>query len=708
MYHAMSEKIVDILASRTGGEDRHFFRVMTAYYMSLIASMMRTDIKTHDRGIIPVNLYAVALGTSGAGKTYSMNILEELMVDPFKDDFIDEVFNVNATKHLNNLANKLANSIGEDPSKMLENLVIDYENLGPLAFTFDSATSAAIKQLRRKLLMAKTGSLNLIIDEIGSSLTTNMEALTDYLSLYDKGLIKQKITKSTSENKRGVEVTGVSPANLLMFGTPSKLLNASATEEAFDDLLRTGYARRLIYAYNTKPRKADTRSPEEVYAAITNPTLVNATDEIVEWFNELADMDYYNVQLTMDKSTSLKLIQYRLECEKKAEAIPEHREAVKAEMMHRYYKTLKLAGAYAFVDKSSTITDYHLDCAIQVVEDSGEAFTDIMHREKPYVKLAKYLANVEHPVTHTDLMEDLPFYSGSESKRRELMALAVAYGYKNNIVVTKTFESTVEFFKGESLKETDLSNLIVSYSDHITEGYTCTTASWDKLVNLVTADNMHYVAHHLKDGYRSADKVIPGFNLLILDVDSDVSLDTAKLLLQDYTYLMATTKRHTDKANRFRIILPMSHILKLNPEQYKQFMSNVFDWLPFKVDEATSDIARKWATHNGEYFYNEGTVIDATLFIPKTKKAEEQVNFINEHSTLTNLERWFVTQASEGSRNNTVIKYAYALVDKGYDLDVIRASIIEFNNKLDKPLTRTELDTTIMVSVTKKYTEKHH
>jgi signal peptidase I len=46
-----------------------------------------------------------------------------------------------------------------------------------------------------------------------------------------------------------------------------------------------------------------------------------------------------------------------LECEGKAEQFREHQEVLKAEVSHRYYKALKLAGAYAFVDKSPVITD---------------------------------------------------------------------------------------------------------------------------------------------------------------------------------------------------------------------------------------------------------------------------------------------------------------------------------------------------------------
>ena len=706
MYHARSEQIVDILAGRTGGEDRHFFRIMTAYYMSLIASMMRTEIKTHDRGTIPVNLYALALQPSGAGKTFTMTTLEELLVEPFKDDFMDEVFNVNAAKNLNSIALKMASATGDDPDRILEQLTSEYEGLGTLPFTFDSATSAAIKQLRRKLLMARTGSLNLIVDEVGSNLAGNMEALVDYLSLFDKGLIKQKITKSTAENKRSVEMHGASPANLLMFGTPSKLLNASKTEEDFDDLLRTGYARRMYFAYTQSARKADTRTPDEVYDAMTSTAMVTSVQDITDWFNELADSQYYHVALSMDKATSLKLIEYKINCERLAETIPDHKEALKAEVTHRYYKALKLAGAYAFIDKAKSISQHHLDCAIQLAEDSGTAFSSIMYREKPYIKLAKYLANVEHPVTHADLLEDLQFYNGAESRRRDLMNLAIAYGYKHNIVITRSFDNTVEFFKGESLKETNLEEVTLAYSDNITTGYENVLANWDDLHELVCSDNLHFTAHHLRNGYRNSEGVTPGFDMVVLDVDSGTSIDTVRILLQDYKYLIYTTKRHTDAANRFRIILPMTHKLLLDQEAYKAFMANVFDWLPFKVDEATADYARKWATNAGTHYYNDGMLFDATLFIPKTKKADEQATFINEHSNLNNLERWFASKATEGSRSNTLIKYAYALVDKGYDLDVIKSAINEFNSKLPKPLPVSELDTTVMISVHRKYMEK--
>jgi hypothetical protein len=668
--------------------------------------MMRAEIKTIDRGTIPVGTYALLLGVSGLGKNYSSNIIEDLIINPFKEVYVPNVFNIQARKSLAKLSIEKQHLYQDDPTFANEQLTEEFETLGLPVFIFDSATSAAIKQLRRKLLMANAGSLNLAIDEIGSTLTGNIEALTDYLSLYDKGLIKQKITKNTKENKRGVELDGATPANLLMFGTPSKLFNGGKTEEEFFSLLETGYARRLLFAYSKSITKKTDLTPEEIYTLAVSKDLHSSSLDLTHHFENLADLAYFNRQLTMSKETTISLIKYKLECEGKAEQFREHQEVLKAEVSHRYYKALKLAGAYAFVDKSPVITDDHLSCAIQLVEDSGLSFNSLMNRDRNYVKLARYLANQDVEITQADLVEDLPFYCGTESRKRELMNLATAYGYKNNIVIKRSFENGIEFFRGESLKETDLNKLTISYSTDITTGFLADTAPWDQLSNLVLLDDYHFTVHHFKDGYRSKDNLIKGFNLVAVDVDGGINLDTAKLLLKDYTYLIYTTKRHTDLHHRFRVIFPLSHTTKLDSEEFSMFMKNVFDWLPFNVDEAASDCARKWMTNPGTYHYNEGELLDTTLFIPRTKKAEEQATYINEHSNLTNLERWFVKQAISGNRNHTLVKYGFALVDKGYSLDAVKSSIMEFNHKLTPPLPEEEILSTVLVSVTRKISER--
>ena len=62
-----SENLVQVLQSKTQNEDKTFFRILVAYHFTKLASMMRCSIATHDRGEIPVSLYAINLAQSGFG-----------------------------------------------------------------------------------------------------------------------------------------------------------------------------------------------------------------------------------------------------------------------------------------------------------------------------------------------------------------------------------------------------------------------------------------------------------------------------------------------------------------------------------------------------------------------------------------------------------------------------------------------------------------
>jgi len=170
--------------------------------------------------------------------------------------------------------------------------------------------------------------------------------------------------------------------------------------------------------------------------------------------------------------------------------------------------------------------------------------------------------------------------------------------------------------------------------------------------------------------------------------------------------MFATTKRSTDKVNRFRIIFPLTHTVKLNPQSYSKFMLNVFNWLPFSTDEQTKDIARKWESFNGTVIKQEGALLDAMLFIPQTRKEEEQTKKILDTQAMNNLERWFFLNTESGNRSNQLIKYALALVDNGYPLESIKNQIIDFNNKLKDGLPEKEIYNTIMVTVVKAVTQR--
>ena len=705
-YFKPAEDLVKVLKSKNQSTEELFFRVLVAYYFSKVSSIMRTEIVTIDRGNIPTNMYALNLAVSGFGKGKSVNIIEENILGGFKTKFMEETLPKIADKSLTTLAVDRATKSGLDPDAVYQALKTEYAQTGAYLFNFDSGTSPAVKQLRHQLLLAGAGSINLEMDEVGANFSNNIEVLNTFIELYDVGKVKPKITMNTADRKRNEAIDGNTPTNLLLFGTPSKLLDGGRSEQDFYGMLDMGYARRLMFSYVDKVNKVSGLTPEEILDALTDTSTDLYISSLHTKLEALAGATNYSKQIEVDRDTTLELIRYEQDCQKRAASMKDHQDMEKAEMTHRYFRALKLAGSYAFIDSSLFLTIEHLHAAIKLVEDSGTAFSKILRREKPYVKLAKYIADIGKEVTHVDLVEDLPFYKGSESQKRDLLNLATAYGYKNNIIIKKSYVDGIEFLQGESLPETDLNQLTIGASTDITHGFGTDTVPFTEFKAFLTSPGLHFTAHHWKGGHRNKTFVIEGFNLVVLDIDSGTSLVTARELLKDYQYMMYTTKRHTEHHNRFRIILPLSHTVSLDPEEYSKFMQNIFEWLPFEVDEATKDIARKWQTNPGTYCDNEGKLLDAMSFIPQTKKSEEMNQERQAISNLNSLEAWFMRNSSEGSRNNLLLRYGLTLMDNGYDLNSIHNGVLAFNDKLKSPLDHAEIHSTCMITLTKRFTER--
>ncbi len=706
-YFKPAEDLVRVLKNKNQSNEDLFFRVLVGYYFSKVASIMRAEVVTLDRGSIPTNMYALNLAVSGFGKGKSVNIIEDEILDGFKTKFMESTLPEIADFNIMTLARARSTKAGTDPDIMYKDIKKEYQATGAYLFNFDSGTGPAIKQLRHQLLLAGAGSINLEMDEVGANFSNNVEVLNTFIELYDVGKVKPKITKNTIENKRNEAIEGRTPTNMLLFGTPSKLLDGGRSEQDFYSMLDMGYARRLLFSYVDKIDKKKGLTPEEIFDLMTDTSTDLYIKDLHDRLEKLADRTNYGKTIEVDKDVTLEIIRYEQYCLERSAKLKDHQDMQKAELNHRYFRAIKLAGTYAWIDGSSYLRIEHLHAAIKLIEDSGESFGKLLKREKPYVKLAKYVADLGTEVTQVDMVEDLPFYKGSESQKKDLLNLAIAYGYKNNIIIKKSYVDGIEFIKGESLKENDMTKLIVGYSSDITTGYVNEFGKgMADLKKLINEPGLHFTAHHWKDGYRNKANVVQGFNLVILDVDKDVSISTAQELLKDYEHLIYTTKRHTEANNRFRIILPLSHELHLSPDDYSKFMENVFEWLPFEIDSGTKDIARKWQTHPGEVYENNGKLLESMNFIPQTKKAHEMSNARHEISNMSNLESWFYREIGEGSRNNVIFRYGAALMNNGYDLTSVRNAVVAFNNKLKDKLTDEEIHSTVMVTITKKFTER--
>ena len=704
-HHPAMSELVDAMCHRTGNVNREFFQAEVAYFLTLIPSAMRAVINSPERGRIPINMYVIALATSGFGKGHSVSLMEDVLSE-FREEFTKTTLPLVAEKSLLSIANRIAVAKNSDPDEELEGLQKEYDKAGKPPWSFDSGTTPALKQLRHRLILSGIGAINFQMDEIGANLVANSELLNAFLELYDLGKIKTKLIKNTGDQERGSDLVGDTPANAMMFGTTSKLLDGAKIEQEFFDFLEMGYARRCVFGMGYPFKAVEDVSPEDVYRSMINKEKSKA---LTNWKADLvkfAQAKYFNRVIDMSDDVGVELVRYRMYCEQEAIKLPEHATIRRAELTHRYFKALKLAGTYAFIDESSEITLTNLKQALRLVEENGNSFAKLMNRERPFVRLAKYIADTDAELTHADLVTELPYYPTANAPRQEMMALATAWGVRNHVVIRRNMVSGVDFFSGESLEETDLNRLVLSHSKDMAHNYKPTFQPLDKLHKLLGAPDRHWCNHHFDNEHRSDDDTIPGFNMVVIDVDGGSKLKDVQSILSEYTYITATTKSHGKEGeDRFRLILPTNYKLQLDKEEYKAFMNSVLMWMPFDSDPAANQRSKKWMSFKGsEIKLNNGTaLLDVLPFIPKTKLNDDFVEKIRDLGNASNLERWFITRMNEGNtRNCNLLNYAMMLKDSGMTFEEARDKVLSLNSRCNHPLSKSELDDSVFVTLGKK------
>ncbi|ARM71089.1 DNA primase [Vibrio phage pVco-7] len=712
-HHPKVKLLVDVLSARTQNPDKSFFTILACYHLTKLASMMRAEVDAQGFGKLQCNFYGINTAPSGYGKGHSTKIIEEQVVHLFKQEFMEYTLPRVAENNLTDLANARALRKGTDEAEELEKVKGEYRKIGAYLTSFDSGTTPALKQFRHGLLMSGIGSINFECDEMANNLLSNEEVLDTYLELYD-GVVKPKLTKNTSDSVRNEEIDGKTPTNMMLYGTASILFDGAQVEKTLLDRLTSGYARRSFFGYSAIEHQTKKLTVAERLKALTDTSTDVQLQKLAVDLQKLADPVNHNFKVQVPDDVMECILEYQIYCEEVMETYRQSDEIRRAEARGRYFKTIRLAGTFAFLDSNPVMTKDHWEAAVKVAEISASCFAEMLSRPPAFARLALFLSEAREPLTIADMMEELPYMPKASGAQKDILKNATAWGHKHNVIIKRNFVDDIEFFKGESLEETNLDELRLSHSKDIAHGYRPETkVPFDKLSVITMMEDAHWCSHHFVKGHRHTRNVIQGFNMIVLDIDGTCPLDQAKSVLEDYTYYIYTTKRHQlaydDKpaADRYRIILPTSHLLKLSVDEYKEFMSNVLETLPFETDEQTTQPTRKWLSNpKGQEFTNDGKLFDVLPFIPKTKKNEERRSFIDTTGSMDKLERYFFSKIEEGNRNNTLFKYGAALVDAGRGLDDLILKVKAFNDKLPKPIPAEELNNTVIQSVTQRFFKK--
>ena len=701
-HHPVSEQIVNMLRKvNQNTESDGFFRVLTSFYLAQVASTMRATVVTEDRGEIPVNMYCLLNAPSGFGKTKSVNLIERELLKGFYDKFLTYTLPEVVKEVLDIEAVKQANRNGSDFEEELTALKAEYDSYGAYVFSFPEGSGPAYRQVRAKSQMASIGSTNLIVDELGFNILKIGELLDVHFEVFDIGVVKDKITKAGADNKRYKQRSTAVPANLLAFGTPEKLFDGAACEREIMTRFEAGYARRLLFGAGSLGEDENI-SAEELYDRLVKCSNHKDISDLTERFTALADPVNKNWQSSMEREQGILLVQYKLWCEYRARGFAKHDGIRIAEMQHRYFRALKLAGTYSFIDSTALVSNDQLLAAIKVVEESGQAFNLIMNRPKAHVRLAQYVADVNEEVTHADILEALPFYPVARNKQEEMWALAVAWGHRNHCVIKRYMMDGIDFFKGEALQETNLDQLRISYSNHAAYHFQNKECSWQQLQDLCQVPDTFFLNHHVVDGHRCDDNVIQGTDFLVLDCDGDVTLSAFSAFMAGTLCHVYTTKSHTPQSHHFRAIIPLKYRVNLNKEDYKDFVNNILTTLPYTVkDDCGNQRSKRWSCNQGGNGTIKGELFDPIPYLPHTKKNTDRLEDEKNLKNLDKVQKFFAKQWS-GGRNNTLLRYAMMLLDTGMDLQEAIDKVRSFNKSFSDPLDETEMNDSVFVSMGKK------
>lgn len=679
--------MIDVMTKLLAGEDneddiKRYARLVSLYGVASIANSIRTQvIIPTDNEPMPINLFGCGLAGSGISKSKSLNYIKSWIEESWQD--------------VKQLGNKQMEVL--DPFRIEEIQDMTKDGVSVENF-YKSMTDASLTKLLRILDIADYGSVNLIIDEFASVLGRDYELLSSsVLEIFDRGKLSVNLRASSKVKKAENPI----PFCFLGFGSSHLLFESyGATEKLFMDLLTTGLARRSIFV--------NVLTPINKYSLDIDSGIEADIELVKQTFKKIVkEYDHKTLSLT-DEAKQL----YR-DTEKDnielSGSISEYKTIQKIYARNIYWLALKLSGIYAVARLHSEVTKEDYQSAVEVVMDSYNDLIGIVNRKEKYEVLVDYLLDKGTTESEYTLTKELPFYKEIKNKR-QFLELAKGYAYDSNITLQIHDKRNITFYSARGKTKTDLDKpLMFSYSTDMSEGYyTNTEGTWKDFHKVLSADGLCYSAHSFKGNKRSNETALTGFQLIILDIDGGVDLETAKILFDEYTYLIATTRNHQIEkkgiiADRFRIVLPMEYALDLEADTYTQMMKNMFDDLPIEVDRL-ADIGRMYfSSKDCEHWYNEGRLFNADKYIPYTQEEETYKKESTRLSkkNINGISQWVIRNQGIG-RNQSLIKLALLLVDKGFSHSEAKEEISRVNEQFDTPLSKSELERTIFKTISKK------
>jgi hypothetical protein len=397
------------------------------YKLANLASQIHVKVDTRS-GFppAPVNVYSIMLLKSGGGKNSSLTLVDKWYLKDAYEKITSTIYPFYKNKAL----------------AMLQDAG-DERSLHNWSSEFNSGTDSGIMAHAETFYLCKFGSFNIVMDELGNTITSKKDVLEALLSPYDNGDFKPT-AKRTDPN--ALDIKGL-PVNLFCLGNKVRLLDGDATEKQFITFLDEGYGRRMFFTDDD--RIVSKRTPENVLKEFeASHKISEEAKDLRELFASKITSLNFNKILPLTDKAMLAYATIKSEGDNYVEETKGLYPAVEADMGERHFKTAKLAAIYAFFDGSNVVTEEHINQAFQVTKESSIVLAELRKIKHVHERLLEMLLWEKEPVTIQYMLTNYPFINSNWTKKiQEHIDLAKQLAMREGYEWIEDMKSGVTFYQ---------------------------------------------------------------------------------------------------------------------------------------------------------------------------------------------------------------------------------------------------------------------
>ena len=453
-------------------------------------------------------------------------------------------------------------------------------------------------------------------DELASNIDM-MENIKILSELYDLGVKNATYTKGVEH--RAKEVSG-QPVSALFVGSPGHILHDETTKKKFNVAFMSKLARRSWFCYTpnkiAEPDFMDQPDPLQALEDYEMQIEVDSKEAIVSYNARVMDVTRHQLPhagepITVGEDVFRLFKIYKRYNNDLADTFHNQDSTYTLIRRHLGWKALKLAGAFAVMDKSDSISEQNYVDAIRFCETLDKDMSRFEHdlNKSYHERFSDYIRTLvtsdgKTSVNIHDLKKRGFLSVVSKPKLQELATLSAGYD-QNGLYTVESGGGGIQYEPiiktdviGISFKPIDISTLesanasgdaqAIRQAKHqisstTAYGFEVADTTFAELGDLL-ASNYAYSSFRFRDGSRGKENIIGGTKWIVFDVDdSALTATEAHLMLNDLNHHIALSS-NPDNQYKFRILLELDASVTLSPIAWKMFCSAIASDLAIKVD----------------------------------------------------------------------------------------------------------------------------